>query len=436
MEQMTFLRQNDEIVVPVSLDYIPNWNAWHVLRELWQNAADADEEGYKVYLDGTTLVVEDNGPGLEVRHFLLGTGDKDETARGRWREGLPLAMLVLTRLGLTANVRSNGNVIWNERERLQGEEVYKICWKRSETHRQGCRIEVLSWGESYPLYEDRFITPHDKRVVFHVNDTGDILKMEEPGIFNHDIWVGPAVDEQDRPFVFGYNVLASTNRDREMVDIGEVKTRIGWLWSHVGDEELWVEYLTAMKDEKAEQMAGPGWNYIYHKDVVAQAIQRVYGKDTVAYTTDAWKREATYRGATVIELPRSWEKLFKTTVGTDQDFVYASQKKTIEKVRINQLSDKEKYILRGLQREAGKMYCGCKVIPVIFENHTIVGQAAGHTIYVARHVLDDAETAMAILVHELAHVLYNTKDATPEHQQAIERVGAKIALRSWRKRRL
>jgi len=91
--------------------------------------------------------------------------------------------------------------------------------------------------------------------------------------------------------------------------------------------------------------------------------------------------------------------------------------------------------LQGLRREAKKFDSKLQVRPVIFESESTLGQSCGGTILIARQVLYAWEEAMRVLVHELAHEIFGTRDATPEMQLATERIGARIAIRSWQGRR-
>ena len=98
----------NELVFPISLDYLgkeASWGPWHIVRELGQNAFDADPD-FRVFKDNGTLVVEDGGESLEERHLILGVTEKDEADRGKFGEGLKLALLILTRMGYGTDIAS------------------------------------------------------------------------------------------------------------------------------------------------------------------------------------------------------------------------------------------------------------------------------------------------------------------------------------------
>ena len=218
----------NELVVPMSLDYIEDWGAWEALREARQNAMDEDPEGYQIYQDGNALIIQDFGEGLEPRHFFFGVGDKDTTARGRFREGLPLSLLVLTRLGLTAHIYSKCRLFWNELHEQDGVHLYKICWVEGKTPVEGTRIEIDDWFPERELYSERFVARHDPRVM-HSLDGRSILE-NEAAIFCKDIWIDSLAsqNEDDKGYVFGYNLTGiAMNRDRGMVNMQEAQREIG-----------------------------------------------------------------------------------------------------------------------------------------------------------------------------------------------------------------
>ena len=79
-----------------------------------QNNLDVREEygcrGRVYWRDGYAYI-EDYGPGINMRHFLLGVTEKGEEAKGEHGEGLDLALLVLAREGRECTIRSQQRII-------------------------------------------------------------------------------------------------------------------------------------------------------------------------------------------------------------------------------------------------------------------------------------------------------------------------------------
>jgi hypothetical protein len=109
-----------EIKFPITLDYVSDWGPWEVVRELATNALDSDP-GFRMGMADGTLWIEDGGDNLAIRHLLFGVSEKGSNAVGQFGEGLKLALLVLTRMGLAAHIYSGGQHLWNESAEMQGE---------------------------------------------------------------------------------------------------------------------------------------------------------------------------------------------------------------------------------------------------------------------------------------------------------------------------
>jgi len=132
----------NEIIYPMTLDYVPDWGPWEVVRELATNALDSDPGFRMGQTEDGTLWIEDGGDNLAIRHLLFGVSEKGPHAVGQFGEGLKLALLVLTRMGLTAHIYSGDQHLWNEPAQMQGERVFKVVWEAAGQPRQGTRIEI------------------------------------------------------------------------------------------------------------------------------------------------------------------------------------------------------------------------------------------------------------------------------------------------------
>ncbi|MHB0858819.1 MAG: hypothetical protein ACYC5M_14785 [Anaerolineae bacterium] len=94
----------------ISPQYVSNWSLEMALREVLQNYLDTRQQfhcpGSLTWRKGQ-LIVEDQGPGLALRHLLLGLSEKGEGAIGQFGEGLKLALLVLAREGVPVEIQSH-----------------------------------------------------------------------------------------------------------------------------------------------------------------------------------------------------------------------------------------------------------------------------------------------------------------------------------------
>lgn len=113
--QLDSLRANWQIEsLGMMLNYKMNWTEWHAIREFVQNALDATEAVSLLFEDQQNIsYIADNGPGIILRHMFLGE-QKGETEReihclrGRFGEGMKLALLPLMRAGNRIIIRTVG----------------------------------------------------------------------------------------------------------------------------------------------------------------------------------------------------------------------------------------------------------------------------------------------------------------------------------------
>lgn len=105
--------------LPLAADYVSHWGFWEAVRELYQNALDAQDsiDGVTASLDydelAGTLSVRTMGARLKPSMLVLGGSSKPGSgARGQFGEGMKLALLVLLRLGYTVHIRNGPGEYW------------------------------------------------------------------------------------------------------------------------------------------------------------------------------------------------------------------------------------------------------------------------------------------------------------------------------------
>jgi len=416
-----------QIVFPMTLDYVKHWTPWDVVREFVSNAYDADEN-FTMQQDGATLRIEDWGEGLEVKHLLMGKSEKNNTRpRGQFGEGLDLALLCLTRWGVMANIYTRGLHIWNQPAYLDGidEKVLGIAWEEGDFRTKGTLVEIENWCN--PSFDERIIRKGDARIVYTDNAGRSILRMDQPAIFVRDIWVCDAERlAQGKGFAFGYNLVDTPmNRDRGIVDSWNACNEMGRIWGSVTDSDLMVEFWQAVKDRNGERNVNI--YDIQNTDQSRAAIQKVFGWKAVAVSTQDMKREAEYRGARVLDendIGHRLKAVVTSLLGTDAQFVTDIEGKAAIYVPEKKLDGTEKKTLAMLRRIAAKVGIFGSVDAYILPGKD--GEAANGKIRIGRETLQDPVQAIATLVHEGAHVKWDTKDYTVEHERALTEFAAQI----------
>jgi len=422
MEKLTF---------PMSLDYVSDWGAWEVVRELCSNAMDADPN-FRIHKDDNgSLLVCDDGDGMSIRHLLFGISEKEEGSRGQFGEGLKLALLVLTRMELRADIYSGDLHLWNEPDEIDGTPVFAVCWKKIEpqTFDSGTIIEVYNWPHS--IYEQRFLRPGDPRIVFTDQFGRSILEQESPDIFVKGIWVCPGTTSgYGTGYTFGYDLPdIKMNRDRAVINTWDLNYEVAKVWASVTDYDLLYRFWTAVKDNAAEHYCNMAGAKIRSSPNMKRAFQDVFGKNVVIGTDEHMKNEAQYRGATVLDgtnVGTGLAEMVTGLVGSDAEYVQEMEGTDVVFQPDKKLEDHRLKNLRTIRRLAKRIGNDRQQIKAYIMPSRILGEAYQGNIRVSTGVLDDLEDTIATWLHEQAHITSGTDDATAAHANAIAEIGAEV----------
>jgi hypothetical protein len=418
----------NEIIYPMTLDYVPEWDAWEIVRELASNALDADP-GFTMGLnDDGALVIKSKGSQLAIRHLLFGVSQKDSPdAVGQFGEGLKLALLVLTRMGLTAHIYSGGQHLWNEPAEMQGEKVFKIVWKDNVQDNGQTVIGIPGWTDD--TFEARFVRPGDPRII-HTDPFGrSILEEAPPNIYVKGLWVQRG-GSYGSSYTFGYNLTdVHMNRDRGVVDSWDANKEIGKIWASVTDEELLERFWQAVKDEAGEKDCQVHGLQIKNKPGMKKAFQAVYGADAVVKTDSAMAREAEYRGATVLSRAvvggGTLANLAEELVGTDAEHVAQMEGDSRVYMPDKKLGDRQRKYIGMLRRLARRIGIDGQIRGYVLPPE-VKGESAKDGVRISVGALDDAQKAIEVWLHEQAHQEFGTPDATAQHATAIAKVAARV----------
>lgn len=98
------------VLTSISTSYTPKWTPVEAIREILQNYLDVRSTDVRGYVRcgagwGRTA---DWGRGLEMRHLAMGISEKPAGAKGKYGEGLKLALLVLARMGRKCEIKTRG----------------------------------------------------------------------------------------------------------------------------------------------------------------------------------------------------------------------------------------------------------------------------------------------------------------------------------------
>lgn len=209
-------------------DYVTNWTMKEAVRELLQNAIDSSGEMVVKYKDGILSIINKNTT-IPVECLLLGKGSKrnDDTKVGKYGEGLPLALLVLTRENFGLNI-NNGDKIWVTdfaKSKTFNEQVLCIKELKGNEHNKDLIFSIQPISNK--LYEEL-----KKEFPCIDNDFGETIECDTGNIlldkrFSGKMFVEGLYIQEDNSFEHGYNFksdVVKLDRDRKAINYYELRT--------------------------------------------------------------------------------------------------------------------------------------------------------------------------------------------------------------------
>lgn len=421
-----------EIAYPISLQYRKHWGEWEAIREIVQNALDECGD-FEVIQDGQDTIIRDSGSGLAVKHLLFGVSEKkSKDSRGRFGEGLKIALVVLKRLGYDVTIRSNGLEVKTATHEIEGEQCLKLLYRRIDNHVNG--TEVIIHGYQGSVFEDRFTTSKNPvwRGTTIWGDKAEIYEEDQPKLYVKDIYV------QDLPnAMFSYNLWdVKLEESRNIADSWSLSYEIGRLWENVDDYYLLVKFMQAIKLKK--------WEYhncyfdypSKHPKKFVRAFKEVFGQNAFIKCTDVWTTEAEWQGGRAVELPSELQEGFiKSGIPTDEAFVLMKsgrQRIPIDDSELSRIQLENLLRLRKVIKELAKYRGELKDVQVkafrLPPDENGVWMRHANTIAISKDALDTYFTAFDPFHHELAHALYNAPDGTHAMIRALSKCAALIAV--------
>jgi len=407
------------ITYPISLQYRKEWGMWEAIREIKQNALD-ECGGFIETRYPDALEIRDKGNGLAVRHLLFGVSDKDGiTTRGKFAEGLKIAMVVCLRNGYPIHIRSNRLEIITEVGKIENEPVLRVKYRYTRPIK-GTKVTII--GYTGPSYNERFTIGKTKLFTYgksHIIEGGSNLYVK-------NIWVAPLKNA-----MFSYDLWnVKLSESRGIASEWDVHSEIGKIWSAVDSVQLFVKLFRALKAGMYEAKCDFWWTFDF-PDKLTKAFHIVFGENAVIQTSQEAANEALWLGANPVQLPKNISGILKSTSLADEAFVRLRQAnaeaKEVPEYRLNR---KQLATLNWLRKFPKHLIHKPVVIkPFILSDDDAQVLSVGkvHVIRISTRILAHQHASLAALIHELAHVA-GAKDMTPEIISRIARLGATAYL--------
>ena len=215
--------------ITISPNYVSNWGINEAIREILQNAIDADKNGYKksIYYSGDTLYINNEGISLSAKDLILGCSSKSDQDGmiGKYGEVFKLALVVLLRKGMNVYV-DNNDKLWNPSFKVSeqfGTQVLNIE-ESDDGRREGLTFVISPVDQQ--LYNSllNYFPCIDESFGNVVNcDNGQILLDKQ---FKGKMYVEGLYIQTDDNFQYGYNFnsdVVELDRDRKAINYYELR---------------------------------------------------------------------------------------------------------------------------------------------------------------------------------------------------------------------
>lgn len=424
-----------KIELSLNVHYLPEWNAWHGIRELIQNGRDAAIQfDAPLTVDHTAsnyLVITNRGTQLPHEVLLLGTTTKadDTTTIGKFGEGLKLGVLALVRAGHSVLIQS-GDENWRpfiERSDKFKADVLKFEITKSQRSTSTSEVRIKVGGVTKEIWRelrDRFLFLVDFKPNERVEvSSGQLLLGER---FRGKVFV-KGIFVQDRASAFGYDFCdATVDRDRKMIGSWDLEYLTSKVWreASVKRPDLMPTFLDLCERNDADVA------YLKHtSDIPDEAIssaveqfQTRHGADAVPVKTLAESADIEHLGKRGVVVSESLSALLTKKLGDIEQVKKDLASEATKFYGWHELADAEKATLTwAVERvaKAAKIDGLLNNVDVVdFRSGTLLGQFKAGRYLLAKKELHSREEVLATLIHEVAH--NNGGDGDKGHVAAIE----------------
>lgn len=433
------------IDLTISTNYVPNWGLWEALRELIQNALDAQDAGFPFSIERTRDVGRASGQGLPIRiinegasldraSLLLGTTTKGSgNARGQFGEGYKLAFLVLARLGLKVVVK-NRDEIWEPflaHSTVFGAELLKVkvrpCALRDRVAIEIYGVSDADWGRIQERVLD-LNPPKNGEEIKLGRDRILTAERFSNQLYVKGLYVGPMPDGYE----FGYDLQAvKLDRDRRLADPWDLAYEIRTLFRRAVDSnDIPASRVLSLLESESGEAKTLAAHYKYSSEgdsltqKLATAFREKYGAEAVAVASYGEAKEAEHLAVKAIQMPRAVVDVIAREIGSIEKIRTTKKMDAVARYAPSDLSVEERENLEwasALLTSVEAWFSLDAVQVVDFRGPELMGLyttgLSGERIFIAKRVLACRVKTLETMVHEVAHRYGADGDVTHERRQ-------------------
>jgi len=434
--------------LPIKSTYVSHWGTWECIREVIQNAKDAEEEGghkMGVKYSGGWLRISNHGANLTRKALLIGHTSKADRPdlRGQFGEGLDLALLAGVRAGYEMRVYTRTEVWTPTIEYVKKfDDVTLVVRTRAlKTETSGVEVRIKmpldDWLEARKLFrflvddeDEHKIVAKGGTILLHPDRQGQIYVK---GIYCTTM---PKMD-------YGYDLEnVDMDRDRRMVDVWDLRWRLAdMLRDGVSKEpdKLAPAVYKMLKNRTDETDSMSYGNTDKFAEAMAAEFHQEHGEDAIPVESMYESQQLDHVGGQGVVVNNTLKKVLEKKVKTAHEVKRELATAATNEYSWHDLEEEEQTALGSLTtllHEVTTEWRGeFKIRPLLdrlrvvdFKKEALEGTCDTKTgeVKLARRLLVDAETALITLVHEEAHAISAASDGTKQHLDMIETLWAKL----------
>jgi hypothetical protein len=406
----------NSITLGLTANYCKGWTVVQAIREILANALDTHTKPVITWEAGVATVT-DFGSGFHPNGLLIGETTKTNNDIGQYGEGLKVGAMVLLRNGSWITAESLvKRYTFKMEDSIVGTAVLTIYIDECVTPKEGTIVRFACTQAELDEAKSLFlaITPrdrYDKNILHHAGS----------------IYVQGLLTEQLKS-ILSYNITAkdAMNRDRTVLNRDVVSREVKNILRQTKSYEAITDIIRACEDEGMRNSLEADCYFTpEHKRLWKKAFNELHGNK--ACLTERQASRASYLGFKCITLPWSIRHTLNNAgVKLDYEVVH---KDTSRSSMVN-VTDSQRAILAKARAILQPVFA-----PDLTTKYTVRickmrsdGECDGKVIRINISILDDLDKTMAVLFHELCHLVYGHADCSAEFEADLTYYGGKLAM--------
>jgi hypothetical protein len=426
-----------KIELTIKTTYLPEWQCYEGVRELLQNAKDAETEfsaPMTVRHRADTLIIENEGCSLPHEALLLGHTSKSERTDliGNFGEGLKLGLLALVRAGHKVKVRSGSEVWVPSIQRSEKFNADVLCFEIIKGRKDDNRVQLEVGGiaaADWAIMKQCFLFLLDSKELEKVrvsSYTGALLLGDA---YKGKVFVKGIFVQNDPKLQFGYDFTdTALDRDRKMVDKYALSYKCQAIWREALAKrpDLVTDFTRMLDQESADVDGMDTWSANYLPEAVRQEVVKTFkgrhGELAVPVSSLADSKDIEHFGKHGIVAPKALRAVLESIMGTAADVREELRSEAVKTYSWHELTITEKMHLDwaiGLVNAVTPLRLD-SIDVVDIRDPLLLGMFKDNRVVIAHTVLANRMETLWILVHEHAHKV--GADGDKSHVDAIEEI--------------